>query len=172
MLIGAYGRFWDPEKVNWSKARILGRQGLQRRTIRVVDFGAARGVYVLYDELGVYYAGLCRGKNGLGGRLKDHLSDHHAGRWTRFSWFAFDSPDLDGEPDADGVLGVLQWTSFDGESESTIKDLEALLIAAMRPFANAVNPAFQDGEEWEQVAEQVTDVKLFDDIKHLLREQE
>lgn len=171
MLIGAYGRFWDADKVDWSRCRLLGRRGIQRRTIQVVDFSGARGVYVLYDDLGVYYAGLCRGNNGLGGRLKDHLGDHHKGKWTRFSWFAFDSPDLSGEPNHEGILGIEYWEGIeDGETEAIIKDMEALLIAAMRPFANSVNPSFQEGDEWEQVAETVTEVRLFDDIKHLLLE--
>ncbi|WP_019146674.1 GIY-YIG nuclease family protein [Aeromicrobium massiliense] len=169
MLIGAYGRFWEADKVDWSKARLLGQRGKGRNT-QVVNFGAARGVYVLYDELGVYYAGLCRGENGLGGRLKDHLRDKHADRWSRFSWFAFDSPDLDGGPDEHGIHRVEQWDSIEAtETTTLIKDVEALLIAAMRPWGNSANPRFQEGDEWLQVAERATEVELFSDIAHLVK---
>ncbi|MGJ9422591.1 GIY-YIG nuclease family protein [Aeromicrobium sp. CF3.5] len=169
MLIGAYGRFWDADKVDWSKASLLGKRGKSRKTMNVVDFGAARGVYVLYDDLGIYYAGLCRGRNGLGGRLKDHLKDHHRDKWTRFSWFSFDSPDFESDPDGRGIYSVALWEGIEGAgANDVVEDLEALLIAAMRPFANKRNPKFGDAEEWEQVAEKSSDVQLFDDIKHLL----
>ncbi len=87
MLIGAFGRFWEREQVDFNSYgwRLLGRQGIQAGTIRVVDFRHARGVYVLYNEVGVYYVGLASGLGGVGGRLKDHLQDEHGSRWTRFS---------------------------------------------------------------------------------------
>jgi len=97
MLIGAYGEFWDAYLVDWHPGsgsrswRLLGRSGQYLPGLRVVDFRHARGVYVLYDHHGAYYAGLARGTGGIGGRLKKHLTDDHAGRWQRFSWYSFDS---------------------------------------------------------------------------------
>ena len=44
------------------------------------------------SDIGIYSVGRASGRSGVGGRLKDHRSDVHAERWSRFSWFAFDVP--------------------------------------------------------------------------------
>ncbi len=116
LIIGAYGLFWQRNLVDWQSHswRMLGRQGLNKGTIQIVDFRRARGVYVLYDDVGVYYVGLASGVTGIGGRLKDHLNDQHDSRWTRFSWFAFDRPG--DASDDDGVTRIEQYDSVDVET--------------------------------------------------------
>src|SRR4029077_333290 len=46
------------------------------------------GIYVLYGNLGVYYAGIAP-KQGLGKRISEHRSDAHGDEWHHFSWFSF-----------------------------------------------------------------------------------
>lgn len=168
MLIGSFGRFWDRDLVDWDVRawRLLGRRGLNKGTIKVADFRRARGVYVLYNEVGVYYVGLAMGEKGLGGRLRDHLRDEHGDGWTRFSWFAFDGvTDL---PDGDGVYGIDQYDSVELDSAVPIRDLEALLQIAIQPFANLRETRFGDALEWTQVATKSLDVWTFKDLQERL----
>lgn len=165
MLIGAFGRFWDREAVDFERRgwRLLGRQGLNTGTIQIADFRRARGVYILYNEVGVYYVGLAAGKQGLGGRLKDHTLDDHYGGWSRFSWFSFD--DVGDERDADGVRLVLPADEIGAETPVLIRDVEALLQVAMQPFANRSETRFKAGSEWLQVATQRPEIWSFDDLR-------
>ena len=169
MLIGSYGRFWERDQVDWEAHgwRLLGRQGINTGTLRIADFRPSRGVYVLYNDVGVYYVGLAAKGQGIGGRLKNHLNDEHGSRWTRFSWFAFDSPGTDSH--ADGVLKVEQYDSVELETPVLIRDLEALLQAAMSPFANKSETKFTMGGEWIQVATRQPQVRTFDTLKSRLQ---
>jgi hypothetical protein len=168
MLIGAYGRFWDRDQVDFTAYawRMLGRYGFNTGTIQVADFRYARGVYVLYNEVGVYYVGLASSQSGLGGRIKDHLEDEHGSRWTRFSWFSFDEPS--GERYDDGVRKVKQYDSVELESKVLIRDLEALLQAATNPFANKSETKFAGAQEWIQVATRAPEVRTFDHFRDRL----
>lgn len=168
MIIGSYGMFWERDLVDWDARpwQLLGRRGLNSGTLRMADFRRARGVYILYNDLNVYYVGLASSRNGIGGRLRDHLKDEHGSGWTRFSWFAFDSPDESDEPDVDGVIQVVdQYGSVELDTKVLIRDLEALLQAATQPSANKSVTKFRDGEEWLQVATLSLEVLTFDDLK-------
>ena len=168
MIIGAYGRFWERDQVDWGSRswQLLGRQGLNQGTLQIADFRRARGVYVLYNEVGVYYVGLASGDQGIGGRLKNHLVDKHGSGWTRFSWFAFDGP---GETqDADGVFRIEQKDSVDLEAPVLIRDLEALLQVALQPFANRSVTRFANGVEWIQVATATPEFRTFNDLRDRL----
>jgi hypothetical protein len=169
VLIGAYGQFWERNQVDWGtyKWRLLGRQGVNTGTLKIADFRSARGVYVLYNELGVYYVGLASEKQGLGGRLKDHLVDKHGSRWTRFSWFSFDSPGVAVPPD--GVRQIKQHNSVKADTPVMIRDLEALLQIAMQPFANRSETKFAKGSKWIQVATTIPEVRTFDHLKKRLK---
>lgn len=169
MLIGAYGTFWDRDLVDWSARswRLLGRQGLNAGTLRIADFRRARGVYILYNEINVYYVGLAASQSGLGGRLHDHLKDEHGSRWTRFSWFAFDSPDDEGALEAEGIIHVgNQYDSVEMDTPVLIRDLEALLQAATQPLANKSVTKFREASEWLQVATRTPEVRTFDSLRH------
>lgn len=170
MIIGAYGTFWDRELVDWHTRawKLLGRRGRNAGTIQVADFRRARGVYILYNDINVYYVGLASSKNGLGGRLHDHLKDEHGSRWTRFSWFSFDSPDDETPTDAEGVLKVNDHYSGIEQLDTSvlIRDLEALLQTAMQPLANKSITNFSEGDEWLQVATQTPEVQTFDYFKN------
>ena len=86
MRVTSYGLFWREDEIDWHPGggvrdsfRLLGRSGSHRGKIRVVDFRHQQGIYILYDEYGPSYVGLTRNQ-GLGKRLKDHKSDHLAGK--------------------------------------------------------------------------------------------
>jgi hypothetical protein len=97
MLINHYGEFWNPDAVEWGKrgrpkkgtsnaGRLLGISG-SGRAKKEVDFWKARGVYALYDNFKIVYVGQIA-DGPLGVRLRNHLTDRHAGRWDMFSWYS------------------------------------------------------------------------------------
>lgn len=172
MLIGAYGVFWDREVYDWRKAskrRLIGRQGEKGPKFQIADFSRASGIYVLYNEVGVYYVGLAAGEGGLSARLCDHTKDRHAGGWSRFSWFAFDSPSTNGDVDDEGVIQLETWSEYESlDTKTAIKESEAILIAALMPPGNKQKMRFGDGELWLQVAMTKPPVPTFDEFKDRL----
>jgi hypothetical protein len=170
MLIGAYGTFWERDLVDWHSYgwRLLGRQGLQKGTLQIADFRRARGVYVMYSDIGIYYVGLASGSQGIGGRLRDHTQDDHRAAWSRFSWFAFDSPsETDTYPD--GVIKHEEWNTIEGEDVVVIRELEALLLAVTAPPGNVQKTKFQYASaEWLQVADQNPEIRTFASLQHRL----
>jgi len=157
MFIKSFGQFWRSDEVNWNPGkgargafRLLGRQGMNRPGLRLADFRHQQGIYILYGNHGPYYVGLTK-KQGLGKRLKDHLTDQHAKQWDRFSWFGFCSvlngTDKYGICKLRGMAGVVV-----GSPDSVITDVEALLIRAMG-LSNINQSSFSTAQEWLQVKE-------------------
>ncbi|MGN6237032.1 GIY-YIG nuclease family protein [Dyella sp.] len=155
MLIKSYGLFWRASEIDWNPGkgskgafRLLGRRGANSPGLQVCDFRYQQGIYILYGNFGPYYVGLTR-KQGLGKRLKDHLSDQHEGLWDRFSWFGFRAV-LKGK-DHCGMckLRAMAEVSF-GKSGKAIGDIEALLIKSMG-LSNVADMKFADAKEWVQV---------------------
>lgn len=153
MLIKSYGLFWSSGEVTWwpgkgKPFRVLGRQGKRLPGLRVADFRFQQGIYVIYGNYGPHYVGLTR-RQGIGKRLRDHLTDEHAGQWDRFSWFGFQK--VLKRSDADGLreLGSLAKVRG-GTTENMIGDIEALLIKAMG-LTNKADMKFSDADPWEQV---------------------
>ena len=156
MKVTSFGLFWRQSEIDWNPGqgyrnsfRLLGRKGANRGTIQIADFRFQQGIYILYDEYGPSYVGLTRAQ-GLGKRLKDHLDDHLANRWDRFSWFGFRPI---GGPIPDTGILELDTPSEDltGDTNTTIGDLEALLIRSIGPKRNTAYPSFQDADEWTQI---------------------
>ena len=131
--------------------RLLGRRGSQASNLELADFRSQKGIYILYGNRGAHYVGLCR-KQGLGTRLKQHLSDKHEDKWDRFSWFGFCS--LLKKKDKDGLLPLKALPQVQlGAPEKAIADLEALLIKAMG-LSNLADMKFQSAQEWAQVQDE------------------
>ena len=156
MKVTSFGLFWRESEIDWhpgqgnkNSFKLLGRIGSNRGKVQVADFRYQQGIYILYDNYGPSYVGLTRDQ-GLGKRLKDHLSDHLAGKWDRFSWFGF-SPL--GSPDSAG-LSVLKLpeTEVSEDTHTTIGDLEALLIRAIGPKRNSSSMKFDKAKEWAQIS--------------------
>lgn len=157
MQIKCFGLFWRRDEVDWNPGkgnkdafRLLGRRGKNQPTLRVADFRFQQGIYILYGNHGPYYVGLTR-EQGLGKRLKDHLTDKHAERWDRFSWFGFQK--VLEKKDGQGIrqLGALASVTV-GSPHEAITDIEALLIRAMG-LSNLSQMKFSAAEEWCQIKE-------------------
>lgn len=89
-------------------------------------------------------------KQDLGKRLKEHLDDHHAGKWDRFSWFGFRRVLKGTESDGTQRLAQLATVTV-GSPNDMIKDLEALLIKALGCESNRNKMNFTDASAWIQV---------------------
>ena len=164
MRVTSYGLFWRADEIEWSPGRgarnafcLYGRIGKNRGSISVCDFRYQQGIYILYNEYGSSYVGLTR-KQGLGKRLKDHLSDNLENKWDRFSWFGFR------QLRRENALGRFALTDAALEvaedQSTTIGDLEALLIRAIGPRDNTAWMNFKDANEWSQVGWDETDQVL------------
>lgn len=146
--------FWERDAVQWYPGsgrqwQMLGRKGSYRPGLRVVDFRRARGVYVLFHRHGAYYAGLAQGSAGLGGRLKQHLSDEHQDKWQRFCWFSFDS--VGPAVGSDGLYPVsLRNDPVPTDGRVVIRELEALLITILGT-GRQNKMKFAGADEWLQV---------------------
>jgi hypothetical protein len=117
--------------------------------LHVADFRDQRGLYVLYGNYGAHYVGLARDR-GIGDRLKEHLSDRHAGQWDRFSWFGFRR--LLASCDDYGLRRLSSPTTYaTGELNHLIGDMEALLIKALGLEQNLADMKFRDGLQFRQV---------------------
>lgn len=165
MKVTSYGLFWRASEIDWNPGqgyknsfRLLGRRGANRGTIQIADFRFQQGIYILYDEYGPSYVGLTRAQ-GLGKRLKDHLDDHLAERWDRFSWFGFRPTGC-----SDQQSGILELDeppeNLTDDTNTTIGDLEALLIRSIGPKRNTAYPSFQDADEWTQIEYEKQDTYL------------
>lgn len=162
MLIQNYGLFWKVNQIDWYPGngargafRLLGRRGSQAANLELADFRKQKGIYILYGNRGPHYVGLCR-KQGLGTRLKQHLSDKHEDKWDRFSWFGFCAL-LRSRDKATGLLPLKELPQVQlGAPTKAIADLEALLIKAMG-LSNVADMKFQTALEWLQVDEDETE---------------
>ncbi len=152
MFIKNFGLFWHRDEVEWHPGtgntfRLLGRKGAYRGNLRVADFRYQHGIYILYGNYGPYYVG--QTKDGLGERIRDHLSNNHQWEWNRFSWFGFRSV-LTGT-DENGFCRLKEMGEHGaGSRECVITDVEALLIRAMG-VSNINQMNFTDAEEWYQI---------------------
>lgn len=164
MLIGAYGMFWSRHLVNWQPGsgsvpwQLLGSLGVNAPGFQVADFRRARGVYVLFDDFGAYYTGLAMGSGGLGSRLKQHLTDGHAGRWDRFCWFSFDA--VASRRSADGTTAIRRREKpVPSRDTEVIRELEALLITIMNT-RNTNQMRFLSAKQWRQVSHEDSEAAL------------
>lgn len=165
MLIKSYGLFWRSDEVDWNPGkgnkgsfRLLGRRGTNSPGIIAADFRHQQGIYLLYGNHGPYYVGLTK-MQGLGKRLRDHLSDHHSDNWDRFSWFGFRR--VLAKKDDEGLCQLADLANFSlTDPKKVIGDVEALLIKAMG-LSNIAQMKFESAEEWTQIKEH--------EVKHFLK---
>ena len=158
-LIGAYGLFWRRDEVRWDQRgwQLLGYRGTNLPGLRVCDFRAARGIYVLFNDHGAHYVGLAdSNEGGIGARLHRHVDDE-AKKWDRFCWFAFDDVE-DYEPGAKGWSQVKHRdTPAQVSSRDTVRELEALLIQILGTHQfgkNQRSMKFLNGDPWKQLTYQ------------------
>ncbi len=139
--VPAFGLYWERQKVNWKKRKMLGRQ---TRDAASVNFAEQRGVYLLHKDRSVVYVG--RTDASLFERLRDHNRDRKSPRWDKFSWFGFCNVSDNGE---------LGHSRKEFDLRRLIRILEAVLIEALEPPVNA-----QRGELMGVLYEQVPDSEI------------
>lgn len=123
-VIRCLGMYWQRDLVVWKNdPRIFGKQ---QALSKPVDFGAQRGIYILYDQHTVVYVGRSVDRP-MGKRLFEHTIDRLGSRWNRFSWFGLLNVTDDGK---------LVETPIKVTLPSLIATLEALLIEALEPPQN------------------------------------
>ena len=123
-VIRCLGMYWQRDLVIWKNdPRVFGKQ---QALSKPVDFGAQRGIYILYDHHTVVYVGRSVDRP-VGKRLYEHTIDRLGSRWNRFSWFGLLNVTDDGK---------LIETPIKVTLPSLIATLEALLIEALEPPQN------------------------------------
>jgi hypothetical protein len=133
VLIRAYGEFWSPDLVDWGKpgrglkGKLEGWLGTQRKPV-TIDVWDQRGIYVLQHEWRVVYVGKT-GETALGARIRNHLTDRHAGRWDSFSWYGVRGVTAEGELSKQAIRKNVP-------TADAIASFEALLIAVTDPPGN------------------------------------
>jgi len=138
-LIRNYGLYWKEDCVFWgrgsNKGRLLGVPA-NGRSQDPVDFRAQIGVYCLYADYDLVYAGQAGSGNArLFSRLRHHRKDHLAGRWNRFSWFGLRSVLLSGKLSA---ITIRTRPSL----RLTLDHMEAILIHSAEPAMNRQSGRF------------------------------
>ncbi len=79
-VIRCLGMYWQRDLVVWKNdPRIFGKQ---QALSRPVDFGAQRGIYILYDHHTVVYVGRSVDRP-MGRRLFEHTIDRLSSRWNQ-----------------------------------------------------------------------------------------
>jgi hypothetical protein len=136
-LIRAFGEFWRKEAL-YRRQRGSRDQGWLPGTAKIngrrteVDVWRQRGIYVLLSDYKPVYVGQASDRS-MGSRLRDHLTDRHAGRWDMFSWYGVLDLDKRG---AHGREPVPFRRSHGISRAGLINTLESLAIAITDPPLN------------------------------------
>jgi hypothetical protein len=149
MLFQNYGLFWQADKVKWGSKGKNNQGSLDgvwasAKREGFVDFREQRGIYVLYDDtFRIIYVGQAgRGQRCLFARLKDHMRDDLAGRWTKFSWF--------GTRPVNDRYELEDSKKITPSLAEVLNHLEAILIAAAEPPLNRQGGKFGRAEKYLQ----------------------
>jgi hypothetical protein len=169
-FIKNYGLMWHRDRVFWgtggggNKGSLLGR-----RKGAEVDFRRQIGVYVLYDDAHqpVYVGQAGQGNQRLFTRLRDHCRDYLSARWRYFSWFGLLAANKNGtlssrDDKQERVRGTIQ---------STLNEIEGVLIAATEPAFNKQGAHFKGIYRYHQAvsedADEVTTRQLLDKLNKI-----
>jgi hypothetical protein len=154
-MIRSYGLHWHVDRVFWGKPKsagtLLGAASRSPRA-RAVDFRRQRGIYALYADYELVYAGQTGASNQrLFGRLKAHRIDHLSERWNRFSWFGTQWVTQSNELSMD-TAAVHQTV------EAALNMLEAVSIAIGEPRLNLQRGRWGEATQYFQWWERGTNV--------------
>lgn len=143
-MIGAYGRFWSRDNVDWkTKPSIKGRQSC---TSEVVDFSNEIGIYLLHRGYETVYVGQTH-KQSLGVRLSQHTKDNLAAKWDKFSWFGLYKVNA-----KNGEL-VTSLNKVSINIPDLTNTLEAIMIECIEPRFNKQNGNKLSEKEYQQMIE-------------------
>lgn len=156
MSIKNFGLMWKRESVAWygvkgnaGHLKGCGPIGSAKKNQIVADFREQIGIYILYDDSRHVYAGQAgNGNNDLYSRLKNHLTDHLAGRWDRFSWFGVRNVNKDGSlSKQQGELNRIL------KASEILNLIEGLLINTLEPSLNKRGANWKDIDQYFQLEE-------------------
>ena len=142
-IIGAYGRFWKREKVEWKtngKTELKGNQG--KGSIDV-NFSEEIGIYLLHRGYEIVYIGQAT-KQSIVSRLEQHTKDDLANKWDTFSWFGFFYVN-----DETGKVNT-SCKSIKMDLNKVAETLEALLIESVEPRFNRKRGDNFSDKEYQQ----------------------
>ena len=146
MLIKSYGEFWNPFVVDWKAKELVGI-GPNREPNKfphTINFWEAKGIYVLLREFKPIYVGQAfEGEGSIAKRLRDHLTDRHAGRWDMFSWYSVSKPNKINK-------GVAKCANRTLKLGLAVNTLEALAILITDPPLNRKRNSIPDAIEFQQ----------------------
>ena len=146
MLVKCYGQLWNPDIIEWGGAgagagKLFGNIKYKRAK-RQINFWEAKGIYVLHSDYKSIYVGKAF-STSIGSRLRDHLTDRHAGRWDMFSWYSVSSPRFTQQD-------VSQPGQRQLKPQTVINTLEALAILIADPALNRRRETLKDAYEATQ----------------------
>ena len=123
-FISSFGYMWRRSEVDWDNKKMLGVLGARATP---VDFWKQKGIYILYNDSKIIYAGQSM---ELGKRLLDHrksidLINH---KWNRFSWFGILFPTSN--------TGQLTPSAERHTDKSLVNGLESVLIEVLETTGN------------------------------------
>lgn len=142
-MIGAYGRFWRREKVEWKtngKTELKGNQG--KGSIDV-NFSEEIGIYLLHRGYEIVYIGQAT-KQSIVSRLEQHTKDDLANKWDTFSWFGFFNVN-----EENGKINT-SCKSIKMDLNKVAETLEALLIESIEPRFNRKRGDNFSDKEYQQ----------------------
>jgi hypothetical protein len=148
-MIQTYGLHWTIDRVDWGKPGV-GNSGTllgaatRSRKAKPVDFRKQRGIYALYADYELVYAGQTGASNDrLFKRLKHHRNDHLSERWNRFSWFGTQWVTKSNRLSEDTA-------SVSQTVEAALNILEAVSIAISEPKLNLQRGRWGDAKKYFQ----------------------
>ncbi len=100
---------------------------------------------MLYDSFKVVYVGKAF-STSIGKRLRDHLTDRHAGRWDMFSWYSTCTHKV-------GDNKLRKTGTRQLSPETVINTLEAIAILIADPALNRKRESLPDAFEAIQVVD-------------------
>ena len=162
MLIKSYGEFWNPFVVDWSAGELFGKGPTagKDKFPYTIDFWNAKGIYVLLNDFKPVYVGQSfRGNYSIAKRLKDHLTDRFAGRWTMFSWYSVNNANK-----TNRKVSACQNRQL--KLDVAVDTLEALSILITDPPLNRKRNRIPNAREFTQVGKlkPKTNVEYFEEI--------
>jgi len=164
-LIKNYGLMWRRDSVFWGAGNNRGVL-LGRSSGKLIDFREQIGVYVLYDEgrRPIYVGQAGQGNARLFRRLRAHRRDSLAHRWHYFSWFGLLSVNKTGR--LSGWDDAAKRVS--GTINSTLNEIEGVLIAATEPAFNKQGAKFKGIARYRQATHKLADYTPPTEIRDLL----
>lgn len=143
-MIGAFGRFWKREKVEWknnNKTKLMGNQG---KGSTLIDFSEEIGIYLLHRGYEIVYVGQATDQT-IVSRLCQHTKDNKANKWDAFSWFGFYNVN-----EKSGKVNT-SCKSIKMDIHKVADTLEALLIESIEPRFNMRSGNNFSDKEYQQV---------------------